>query len=153
MKKVTYTITLSEEQIQVLRTALDFYERVLGLGQLEEIEYHWRWYADVKNESFDKTSQALKGIIHAMKVIGWNLYPNESYGIHSEQIKKPYRIAYDMTQIIRKAMSDVSIARAKNNNDEDLLRYLKGTVDRNDYYPTYPELEPIKVTINIEEED
>lgn len=143
---MNYTIHLDEQQMQVLRDSLDFYERVLGLGQLEEVEHRWRWDMDVLKRDFQARSDGLRHSLYAAKSIGWDLSSNSSRSVRSELIPTKYRIAYDMTQIIRKVMSDVSIEKAKIENDEKTVRFLNMTVDQNSYWPTYPQQPPIKIT-------
>lgn len=140
-----YVIEMNESQAQVLKDALDFYERVLGLGQLEEIEYHWRWYADIRAEDFQQKSDTLRYSLYAAKSVGWGHSPNSSRSIRSQEVPKKFRIAYDMTQVLRKAMSDVRLAEAKEEGDEDLVQHLKMTVDQNEYWSVEPEVPPMKV--------
>jgi len=146
-----YTIELSEKQMGVLRSALDFYERVMGLGQLEEIEFHWRSH-EKYDEKFNEKSDALRHILYSAKIVGWSLSANSSRSIRSDKVPEVYRIAYDMTQIIRKKMSDVRIENLKEEGDENSLSYEMMTVDRNPFWATCDKVSPIKVSWNYENE-
>lgn len=140
-----YIITLDEKQAYILGDALDFFERVLGLGQLEEVENQWRWHADFQKPDTQSRSEALRHSLYAAKAIGWNLSANASYGIRSPEIAERYRIAYDMTQVLRKAKSDEKLREAEASGDAEAARWIRMTVDQRDFWATAPEVPPITV--------
>lgn len=143
---MNYTIQLNEQQMQIMRDALDFYERVLGLGQLEEIESHWRWDADVRGKDFQEKSEAIRYSLYSAKLIGWGCGPGASRGIRSENVPARFQIAYDMTQAIRKSMSDVRIFKANIEKDMETVTRLMNTVDQNEYWPTQPKVPKIQIS-------
>lgn len=147
---MNYTIQLNEQQMHVMRDALDFYERVLGLGQLEEIEFCWRWDADVRGKDFQEKSDAIRHALYSAKLIGWGFGPGASRSIRSGDVPIRFRIAYDMTQVVRKTMSDAAIQRAKIEKNMDTVRHLKMTVDQNEYWATCPEVPKIQVSFSVD---
>jgi hypothetical protein len=141
-----YQIELNEKQMQVLQDALDFYERVLGLGQLEEIENHWRHDVKFPDPEFQSKSDGLRFSLYAAKAAGWNLSPNSSRGIRSPDVPERFRIAYDMTQVLRKASSDLRLQRFKEEGNEEGARWESMTVSRYDFWATCDKVPPIKVS-------
>jgi len=143
-----YHLECNENQIKVLKQALDFYERVLGLGQLEEINSLWRIYYRGSIEDLNQKSCTIEHALYAAKSAGWGFAPNVSMSIRSETVHEDFRIAYDMTQVIRKKISDARIEDLeKKDGSEDSIRYLKMTVDRDDFWASSDE-EPIKVSFS-----
>lgn len=138
-----WSLELDEEHITIILRALDFYERTLGLGQLEEIEYHWRAKADLKDEAFESKSNAIYNMTRAMKAIGWNLEANESRGIRSDSVPEEFRTAYDITQVMRKALNDHRIACAEESGDKEVAKRLRFSVSNDLYWATNPKVSPI----------
>ena len=143
-----YHIECNDRQMTVLKNALDFYERVIGLGQLEELEYRWRMHTDLSREDYDQRSLALKHCMYAAKSIGWGFSPNVSMSIRTDSVPEEFRIAYDMTQIIRKAVFD-SRAEDVDSNDKEMMKHLKYSVSNSDFWAASSE-EPIKVSFSSE---
>jgi hypothetical protein len=140
-----YQISVNEEQMRVIQDALDFYERVLGLGQLEEVENHWRWDANVKSDDFQSKSDSIRFSLYAAKAAGWNMSPNSSRGIRSPDVPKRFRVAYDMTQVLRKFSSDLRINRALREKDIEAAKFESITVSQNSFWATCEEVPPILV--------
>jgi hypothetical protein len=146
--KRSFHIECNESQMGVLKDALDFYERILGLGQLEELEMRWRMNYEGPIEDLDEKSCIIRHCLYGAKRSGWGLSPHVSMSIRSETVPKDFRIAYDMTQIIRKKISDARIEELEGSHgNEDLIRHLKMTVDRDDFWASSDE-EPIKVSFS-----
>ena len=137
-----WVLELEDVHLEVLLTALDFWERVLGLGQLEEIEYAWRWDADVRAEDFQEKSAALRSVLDAAKSIGWGLPGNASWGIRSDKVPERFQIAYDMQKAIKKVRCDHRIATS---TDEKEIRHLSMTVDCAPYRPIRPDVPKVEV--------
>jgi hypothetical protein len=146
-----YRIEVNESQMRVLMDALDFYERVLGLGQLEEIEHGWRWDIGMSPD-FSEKSEALRNALAAAKMIGWGFPPNASRSIRSPEVPVRFRIAYDMTQVLRKTVSDVRLARFRADGKEECARWEMMTVSRNEFWATCEEQPPIRVEWSPKEE-
>lgn len=137
-----YKIVVSDRQLGVLLEALEFYERVLGLGQVEELEWAWRAHADVTDVAFDERSRAIRASCEDIKKIGWHLGMTSSHSIHSNKVPVPMRIAYDMTQMLRKARAEENYkARAK----EGQAR--RDSVDFRDYRSVYPDEPPLSIEV------
>lgn len=139
-----WVLELEDVHLEVLLSALDFWERVLGLGQLEEIEYAWRWDADVKAEDFREKSDALRSALNAAKWIGWELPGNASLGVRSEKVPERFQIAYDMQKAIKKVRCDYRIATS---TDEKEIRHLSMTVDSDPYWPTRPDVPKVQLKV------
>lgn len=148
MSQVTgmYQIDVNELQMRVILDALDFYERVLGLGQLEEVEAGWREDADVRDPRFAETSDALLTLMRDAKRQGWKLEPNSSRSIRGPGVAPRFRIAYDMTQVLRKAVSDRRLARLKAEGKEDAARWESRSVSQHVFWATCPEVPPAVVS-------
>jgi len=146
-----YQIDCEESQLKVLKDALDFYERVLGLGQLEEISYLWRIFYQEPPEDLSHKSRTVEHALLAAKNAGWGMAPDVSMSIRSETVPRSFRIAYDMTQVIRKSMSDAKIEELeREEGSESTLKHLRMTVDRDRFWAT-SDLRPIKVTYSYSE--
>lgn len=141
-----YHVTVSERQMQVLLDALDFYERVLGLGQLEEVEEGWRMDADVRDPQFVETSDVLRALMQDAKKQGWKLSPNSSRRIRDPGVAPRFRIAYDMTQVLRKAVSDRRLARLKAEGEDAAARWESLTINQDAFWATCPEVPPAAVS-------
>ena len=93
MTKKTYTLTMSEEQAQVVVRALDLYTRI-GIGQFEEIFRVYDPKGELRNHS------GASGLMNSIKnIVG---HPaNGSHGIHHPEVRDEFRAAYDVQQVIR----------------------------------------------------
>ena len=95
MTKKTYTLTMSEEQAQVVVRALDLYTRI-GIGQFEEI---LRVY-DPLSETWGSGHQFALEYIGEIKAQAGHPM-NGSHGIHHPEVRDEFRAAYDVQQVIR----------------------------------------------------
>lgn len=140
-------LTLAGPDLAVLLDALDLYERVIGLGQLEVIEERWRWHADAKSSDFGVVSDALRHALDAAKAIGWRFAPGQSRGIYCRDVPRPALIAYDLTQAIRKFRSDVRLAKAIEEGDTRTIQSIRYTVDQRPYRGVCPDVPRAKVEL------
>lgn len=90
-----YCLTISEEQADIISRALDLYERVGGLGQIEVVAEPWIFRRDANalelaRRALDQAKLYLTGFEYGA-----------SYGIYSEGVPDEYRVAYDLQQVIR----------------------------------------------------
>jgi len=84
-----YTLTVSERQLRIIQSALEFYERPF-MGQVDFAFEHPVWDMDRRG-----TQEARLAMNHAL--------PQEKrhHGIFSPKISDTARIAYDLQQVIR----------------------------------------------------
>jgi hypothetical protein len=119
------TLHLTEEQLRLVQTALDFYSRV-GIGQFEEIKNHPTFTNHLRNEFKDENGKTDYGRYHEVRDIvdtilvqprnmllgDLKLPKNASWGIHNPDVDESCRVAFDIIQVIRhefwKADSDRS---------------------------------------------
>ena len=92
----TYTLTMSEEQSQLLVKALDLYSRI-GIGQFEEIlDVYDPLHRLVPVEAKDTARKLLDSV---KAVYG---HPaNGSHGIHNPEVRDEFRAAYDIQRVVR----------------------------------------------------
>jgi ribosome-associated translation inhibitor RaiA len=129
-----FTITLNRKQMNVLWHALDNYAR-MGMGQLEVsveefLRHHfydesWEQLLDPTYERVTKHSQ-LRLCAIRIKELVFGHPPNGSWGIHNEKVPAVCREAYDIRQVLGKAMR-------------------LGGVHDYPYSPTNPDLPPVTV--------
>lgn len=98
MSEKKFTITVNEQQAQLLVNALDLYSRV-GLGQFEEVGVV---YYNAMT-SFGLPDRLREAFITAKIAAG---HPsNGSYGIHSPEVHDKFRNAWDIQQVIRNCLA------------------------------------------------
>lgn len=93
----------SAEQAAIICRALDFYDRVAGLGQFGELAYQWaqRNGAKADREQLEAPLRELHVLVMP-DGIGGNL--GASYGIHSPEVPDEHRASFDLKQVIRHAL-------------------------------------------------
>lgn len=108
------TLNVTEEQLKLIQTALDFYSRV-GMGQFTVIKEHPTFEKHLMNEFKDEDGNIDFHRYHEVRedvdthlTQGRNLLYNEfnigrngSWGIHNEKVDDSCRDAYDLVQVIR----------------------------------------------------
>jgi hypothetical protein len=97
MKKTrAYRLTLTEDQLRVIKSSLESYSR-MAIGQfktsLEEVWYDKVYKVDRKR--LEAACDELKELFTGLMSKG------ASYGIHQEEVREEARIAYDLNQVIR----------------------------------------------------
>ena len=90
-----YQLTLNEQQVEIAHRALEFYERVGGLGQIEEVMDPWRLRCEAN--VLEPAECALREVKRYLTGFGYGA----SYGIRSEEVPDEYRVAYDLQQVLR----------------------------------------------------
>lgn len=100
MKKMKkYQITMTEEQARLISDALDLYTR-MGLGQFEKI-------VDVYDQGYtmgDYPRARLRDALDGAKVAAGHPI-NGSHGIHNPQVRRVFRSAFDLQQVIRNRLA------------------------------------------------
>jgi hypothetical protein len=143
MKQVT--IRLEERQAGLIVAALDFYSR-FGMGQLEELYWKLRerfW----KPEESEEKWQAVEAHIHDIKHTVFGLPAHGSMGIYNENVVPVAREAYDMQQVLRKALAEARWEASEALRPPEERGGWKMGVDFHDYLPAHPEWPPITVEI------
>ena len=145
-------IECSLEQAQLIAQALEFYERVLGLGQLEEILSQQTFLGRPGAEQEGKRAH-VKRALYLLKYLHFGLSEYESRGIYSSEI--PIRVLrmYDMMKTIRHKLAryqyeqgELAAASAEEENADLGHRHLRYTVDFDPHYPMSEDT-PIVVTV------
>jgi len=122
-----YTLTINEQQANVMAKALELYAR-LGCGQIDALEYH----AEIQNRMMlhMKISEIdrIRNTFTDLRAWLFGLYHNQAHGIRSEEILESNRVAYDIHQVIvhRLAWDNPSV--------EAEVATLKGTLPMGVYY-------------------
>jgi hypothetical protein len=91
----TYTLTMSEEQAQIVVRALDLYSRI-GIGQFEEILRVYDPCCTLTSMMRDEA----RTHINCVK-LAYGHPENGSHGIHNPKVRDDFRVAYDVQQVIR----------------------------------------------------
>lgn len=93
-------IECSEEQAGVITRALDFYQRVCGMGQFGEVADPWLMRCKHDRSTLEVPLRELHALVMPPDMAG---YLGASYGIAAAEVPDEYRAAYDMQQVIRYA--------------------------------------------------
>tara|TARA_Y100000310_G_scaffold255971_1_gene263658 strand:- start:1220 stop:1720 length:501 start_codon:yes stop_codon:yes gene_type:complete len=158
-KPVKYRLELNEHQMHVVRDALENYFR-MGMGQLDvSVEEFLRmhFWDLVKREAISNTDdrhdptwtpvmkavhELTKEKVNQIKMLVFDHAPGASYGIFNEKVPAVCREAYDICQVVRKALSDVRIKRHPEDKQQELF-----TVDQRPYMASNPDQPPALVEI------
>lgn len=103
-KNKRYTLTITEEQANVLIKALDLYKRI-GMGQIDEIKHvtvpapghKYKWV------ELDQTMAILK-----LQLLGWP-HINTAHSIMSKDLPDQFRVAWDIQQVVRNRLAHDSL--------------------------------------------
>jgi hypothetical protein len=100
--KKKYRLIVDETQAQVIQQALDLYSRI-GIGQLEEVANHLRFYDHTSLNAPDHYERLELGkkTMDLAKEIIFKLPPNASFGIYSDKVPDRYRVSWDIMRVIR----------------------------------------------------
>lgn len=95
-----YTLTLNEEQAQIISKALDMYSRI-GIGQLETVIDH----PEIIKRIFDGSAQvesfpSARNLMYPAKKILFGYDTNASAGIYSREVLDCNRVAWDIKKVI-----------------------------------------------------
>jgi len=96
-----YRLTLSSQQVAVVRDALELYAR-LRMGQLDEARHHVPATTGVKYDL--KASHILRDRLLELVPIATGLGPNQYHSLKSGEVSPAARIAWDIQQVLRYAM-------------------------------------------------
>lgn len=94
-----YNLTLTETQVEVLWKALDLYARI-GIGQLEAV-----CYCHEHRDQYLPNREAAEAHLAEVKLLLTGCGVNSSFGITSDKVPDTYRVAFDMHNVIRHALS------------------------------------------------
>ena len=142
----TYTFEVNENQLHVLRAALDNYAR-MGMGQLDVSVAEFlrnKFYDDSWDEQLDPVYERVTKrnkvdqLVNRLKDLIFGHPPNGSWGISNEKVPKDCREAYDIRQIVGHALNGVRKAQGKK----------PWYIDGRPYLATNDEDPPIKITEN-----
>ena len=98
----TNTITCSDEHMQLMSKALEFYAR-MGIGQLEELEWFLGMEATGVLDTWDR--EATKGMLNAIKRDAFGHPPNGSFGIHNEKVDDNFRKGWDIHKVLQNTLA------------------------------------------------
>ena len=145
-----YKLELNEYQMHVVRDALENYFR-MGMDQLdvsvdEFLRMHF--WEQMKDKTINVDDCRLSGIevvktlVNQIKLLVFDHSPGASYGIFNEKVPAVCREAYDICQVVRKALSDVRIARHPEDKQQELF-----TIDQRPYMASNPDQPQAEVEI------
>lgn len=117
---------LNRQEANIVLDSLDFYERVIGLGQIEEVFSKINLFSS--NRLRLSGIEAMGSFSHPLKRILWGHSPTSSFGIHSSSISDDFRVIYDMIQVLRYAIHSVSVRESESVGDEGTLMMLRYSV-------------------------
>lgn len=93
---MTYKMTLTEKQCEVVQAALDLYYRI-GMGQLDEIQ-HLAVPAPGFKPNWNEVGETL--VVLKMALLGWK-HNGTNHSIMSQELPDEYRVACDIHDVIR----------------------------------------------------
>lgn len=108
------TLHITEKQLRLIQTALDFYSRV-GIGQFDKIKDHPTFERHLHDEFKDEDGKTDYTRYHAVRdavdnalIQARNMLYNKhelgkygSWGIHNPNVDDSCRLAFDIVQVIR----------------------------------------------------
>jgi hypothetical protein len=157
-KSPLVTIKCSADQAKLITLALEFYERVMGLGQTEEILAEWTMQANFGPEYSARRSH-IKYLLFLLKYLMYDLRENENLGIYNSAIPRRIHQMYDIMKMIRHKIVQFEYQEgqreglANNLEEEDYPnRHLRYTVDFDGVRPISDD-PPIEVTVEPGEAD
>jgi len=142
-----WDLRMSHRQLRLLAEALEFYERTVGLGQLEE----FAWALTMReNSRYDPDKQRdVENLLVLLKKRVFDLDRNQSFGIYSAEVPEKFRVVYDMFKVARKRLAETEIARLRMNGDNKGAERVAMTVWNDEVYASSSE-QPL---ITVKKED
>ena len=136
-----HKLTLTDEQLRLIQTALDLYSRI-GIGQFEHILDHPTFISQlytkctIKDEQINLVDYTL---YHELRDIAkvdlarirnslcdLTVGTNGSYGIYSKEVDESCRVAYDLVQAIRHEYWKVNPNKSSVTVDSSVLYSTEG---------------------------
>ena len=132
-----WELRMSHRQLRLLAEALEFYERTVGLGQLEE----FAWALTMReNSRYDPDKQRdVENLLVLLKKRVFDLDRNQSFGIYSAEVPEKFRVVYDMFKVARKRLAETEIARLRMNGDNKGAERVAMTVWNDEVYASSSE--------------
>jgi len=148
MAKYKFTIEADEEMLQLMTEAIEFYERVVGLGQIEEVSYAYRSRKkDTTSwEDHNNRMKIAELALDAFKMAVVNMSRNQSYGIYSPEVPDKFKKSYDMYKTLRKALATSRVHEAEKEGAEETAKRLRMTVDMDGFSGVYFGSPPVSVS-------
>jgi hypothetical protein len=97
---LTYQLSLTEKQAQVIIDALDLYSRV-GMGQLEDVAHVLRLYSKPSEKYAEWNRIDMVQNLMREAAVAWVGNAGSYYGITNQKISDVFRVAFDLQQVIR----------------------------------------------------
>lgn len=114
---------LSCQDARMIFDSLEFYERVIGLGQAEEI--FSRINLHFSRRIGFKELEIIRSFSITLKSLLWGHSSSSSFGIHSSSISNDFRIIYDIIQVVRHTFYNIDVMKANESGDKDNLNNLR----------------------------
>jgi hypothetical protein len=121
-----WTISLDHYQLRLMAEALEFFERVLGLGQIEELA--WALAFRIPGPYNSARSHETEVLLKRVKHVVFGLDANQSFGIYNRDVPEKFRVAYDMMKVLRKRLVETSIQEAQEKGEHENAGRLSMTV-------------------------
>ena len=144
-----FTFTVNAKQMYIIRAALDLYAR-MGMGQLDVAvgEFLQRHFSEqvhrhVMTENLDHdptfvptpvmVRHIVTTLINELKKVVFGHPPNGSWGIFNEKVPEACREAYDIRQMVGRALHAHRMEECK---DEEERKLMTWDTDARSYIPT-----------------
>lgn len=124
-----YTLDVTEAQAQTIEDALDFYARVVGLAQLDEVASAHRMHLDLSSEAGSRAADTLATLMDAAKRCVFGLRSGASRGIHHPDVPVSCRMMYDLRRVVRRALAGRRVAELEAEGDTESATWVRRSVD------------------------
>lgn len=135
MVSTRYTIEVTEAQARTIAEALDFYTRVVGLCQLDEVAWKHREHIDTSTPEGHERAEVLSQCMDDAALHAFGVARGASRGIHNPDVAVDCRVAYDVRQVLRYALASQRIAELEADGDAEGARHLRNTTCMRRYSP------------------
>ena len=105
----------------------DFYTRVVGLCQLDEVAWAHREHIDTATPEGHERAEVLSRCMDDAALHVFGFAPGASRGIHHEDVPADCRVAYDLRCVLRRALAERRIAEREAAGDEQGAQHVRGT--------------------------
>lgn len=124
-----YTIDVTEAQAQAIADALDFYVRVVGLCQLDQVAWQHRAHMDISTEDGRERAAILSQCMDDAALHAFGFHMGASRGIHHPDVPAECRTMYDLRRVLRYALAERRVAELEAGGDTSGAAWLRNTVD------------------------
>lgn len=124
-----YTVDVTEAQARAIADALDFYVRVVGLCQLDQVAWQHRAHMDISTEDGRERAAILSQCMDDAALHAFGFDMGASRGIHHPDVPAECRTMYDLRRVLRHALAERRVAELEALGDTAGASWVRGTVD------------------------